>query len=190
LDEAWPNIAKVLNKNAPDPLYGKSNGQQTGVGVFVDRRLPPPAAGWKYNPPPGHLRNGYVGEIKLANRIVAALEDETVIHYGMPAGMHGPDIISVAPDGTISVWDSKWRAGPRLISSGGHQRQTSLAVAWQEVQRQVDLAVKSGRLPPETGEKARENAANGNFLVITVGTGSAHGGVVKVVRNGKYPDPE
>lgn len=190
LVEAWPRLAKFLNEEAPDPPYDKSNGQETGVGIFVDRRLPPPAAGWKYNPPPGHLRSGYVGELRLANRIVTALKDETVIRYGMPAGVRGPDIISVAPDGTISVWDSKWRTGPRLISSGGHQRQASLDLAWQEVQRQVDLAVKSGRLSPETGQKARENAIKGNFLVITVGTGSAHGGVVKVVQNGKYSDSE
>jgi hypothetical protein len=190
LEEAWPRLAKVLNEDAPDPPYDKSNGQGTGAGIFVDRRLPPPAAGWKYNPPPGHLRSGYVGELRLANRIVTALKDETVIHYGMPAGVRGPDIISVAPDGTISVWDSKWRTGPRLISSGGHQHQTSLDLAWQEVQRQVDLAVKSGRLSPETGQKARENAIKGDFLVITVGTGSAHGGVVKVVQNGRYSDSE
>ena len=50
--------------------------------------------------------------------------------------------------------------------------------------------MKSGRLSPETGQKARENAIKGNFLVITVGTGSAHGGVVKVVQNGKYSNSE
>jgi len=190
LAEAWPRIAKVLNEEAPDPPYDNSNGQQTGVGIFVDRRLPAPAAGWKYSPPPGHLRSGYVGELKLANRIVTALKGETVIHYGMPAGVRGPDVISVAPDGTVTVWDSKWRTGPRFIGSGGHQAQASLDLAWQEVKKQVDLAVKSGRLSPETGQKARENAKKGDFVVVTVGTGSAHGGVVKVVQNGKYLDPE
>jgi hypothetical protein len=190
LEEAWPRIAKVLNEEAPDPLYDKSNGQDTGVGIFVDRRLPPSAAGWKYNPPPGHLRSGYVGELKLANRIVSALKDEIVVHYGMPAGLRGPDVISVSPDGTISVWDSKWRTDPSSISRGGHQTEESLQRAWDAVQREVKLAVKSGRLPPDVAAKALGNATKGDFLVITVGTGNAHGGVVRYVRDGKYIDLE
>ena len=114
LVEAWPRLAKFLNEEAPDPPYDKSNGQETGAGIFVDRRLPPPAAGWKYNPPFGHLRSGYVGELKLANRIVSALKGEIVIHYGMPAGRRGPDVISVSPDGTISVWGLKVANGSEL----------------------------------------------------------------------------
>ena len=189
MGKAWPRIAKVLNKNAPDPLFGKSNGQATGVGIFVDRRLPPPAAGWKYSPPPGHLRNGYIGELRLANRIVSALTDEIVVHYGMPAGLRGPDVISVGPDGTISVWDSKWRTDPTSISRGGHETERSLNRVRDAVREQVQLAIESGRLPPEVAARALENATKGNFLVITVGTGSAHGGVVKSVQNGKYVDP-
>lgn len=180
----------MLDEKAPDPKYDKSNGRETGVRVFVERRLPEPAAGWKYKPPPGHLRRGYIGEFKLANRIVAALKDEVVVHYGMPAGMRGPDVISVAPDGTISVWDSKWRTVPNLISRGGHQSKLSLITVQNEVEKQIDLAVKSGRLSPEAGAKATENAAKGNFFIITVGTGNAHGGVVKSVHNGKYSDSE
>jgi hypothetical protein len=187
LEAVWNGIAKVINKNAPDPRYNKSNGRETGAGVFVDRRLPEPAAGWKYNPPPGHLRSGYIGELELANRIVTTLKDEVVVHYGMPAGMRGPDVVSVAADGTISVWDSKWRMGPRLISRGGHQSDSSLDHVWKKVRAEIKLAVESGRLPPDTAAKALENAANGNFLVITVGTGNAHGGIVKSVEGGKYP---
>jgi len=117
------------------------------------------------------------------------LKDETVIHYGMPAGMRGPDVISVGPDGTISVWDSKWRTDPMSISRGGHETERSLNRVRDTVREQVQLAIDSGRLPPEVAAKALENATKGNFLVITVGTGSAHGGVVKSVQNGKYVDP-
>jgi len=138
--------------------------------------------------PPGHLRSGYVGELKLANRIVTALKDEIVVHYGMPAGRRGPDVISVGPDGTISVWDSKWRTDPSAISRGGHEREKSLERAWDAVREQVELAIDSGRLPPQVAAKASENAKRGDFLVITVGTGNAHGGVVRSVKNGKYID--
>lgn len=178
----------MLDEKAPDPKYDKSNGRETGVRVFVDRRLPEPAAGWKYKPPPGHLRRGYIGELKLANRIVAALKDEVVVHYGMPAGMRGPDVISVAPDGTISVWDSKWRTAPNLIGRGGHRSDASLKNVWDKVKVEIPLAVKSGRLSAEAGARAQENAEKGNFFVITVGTGNAHGGVVRSVEGGKYSD--
>jgi hypothetical protein len=116
------------------------------------------------------------------------LKDEIVVHYGMPAGMRGPDVISVGPDGTISVWDSKWRTDPSSISRGGHETEKSLKRAWDAVQREVELAIKAGRLPPDVAAKASKNATKGDFLVITVGTGKAHGGVVRSVQDGKYID--
>lgn len=188
-----PNDCNFEKNNLRYILYFRyghcPNGRETGVGRLVDRRLPGPAAGWKYNPPPGHLRSGYLGELRLANRIVSALKDEIVIHYGMPAGLRGPDVISVGPDGTISVWDSKWRTDPTSISRGGHETERSLNRVRDAVREQVQLAIESGRLPPEFAAKASENATKGNFLVVTVGTGSAHGGVVKSVQNGKHVDP-
>jgi len=178
----------VASGEAPDPGYDKSNGQEAGVSVFVDRRLPEPSAGWKHNPPPGHLRSGYVGELKLANRIVTALPGEVVIHYGMAAGLRGPDVASIGPDGTIRVWDSKWRTEPRFISRSGHEQNKSLEHVVNAVRDQVKQAVESGRLLPEAGQRAVENATNRNFFVITVGTGNAHGGVVRSVQNGRYAD--
>jgi hypothetical protein len=62
----------------------------------------------------------------------------------------------------------------------------SLVRASYVVRKEIQLAVASGRLPPEVGAKALENATKGDFLVITVGTGNAHGGVVRSVQNGKY----
>ena len=78
-----------------------------------------------------------------------ALEDEVVVHYGMPAGARGPDLISVGPDGTISVWDSKSRTDPNLISRGGHETDESLKRAWDAVRKEVQLARTIPRPVPE-----------------------------------------
>lgn len=92
------------------------------------------------------------------------------MHYEMPVGRRGPDVISVAPDGTTPVGDSKWRM--RLNSTGGHQSQLSL-----------ELVQNQGRLSSGVGAKTSENAAEGNFFIIAVGTGNAHGGVMRSVHS-------
>lgn len=133
-----------------------------------------------------HLRLGFIGELRLANRIARALKGEVVVSYGLPAGRQGPDVISVGPDGTIRVWDSKWRTRTMRITSGAHEKEQSLALAATEVERQVEAAITAGRLTPEAAAKAAENAAKGNFFVITVGTGNAHGGMVTAVEGRKF----
>jgi hypothetical protein len=130
-----------------------------------------------------HLKNGLIGEFNLTNRIATLLPGERVIHYGNAAGAHGADIISVSPEGVISVWDSKWRGGARSMSEGGraHQGSKSLDRLCDQVQQQVKKAVASGRLALHIATKAMENAEARNFFINTVGTGSAHGGVTQYI---------
>ena len=118
------------------------------------------------------------------------LPDEIVWRYGMGPGRRGPDIISVSPDGEISVWDSKWRSSPQSIGDGAaaHQSTRSLWIALNEMREQIDAAVKSGRIAGETATKAKANAKEGNLFINTVGTGEAHGAVVRCVRKEKYGD--
>lgn len=114
-----------------------------------------------------------------------------ILHYGMRAGLHGPDVISAnTKDGGITVWDSKARGWPKSIgtSTGAHQGSDSLRLAWDRVKDEVRLAVESGRIPPEAAQKALENAEKGNFLINTIGTDKAHGGVVMRVQNGTFSD--
>jgi hypothetical protein len=70
--EAWQKIVKARGEQAPDSQYLGAGGVNTLVGVRLNPKLPEPKAGWQYLPALRHLRNGYRGELELANRIMAA----------------------------------------------------------------------------------------------------------------------
>ena len=183
--EAWQRIVRVRGEEAPDSQYLGPSGRNTRGGVRLNPKLPEPAAGRGYFPALRHLRNGYRGELQLANRIIAALPNEVVIHYGMPAGQRGPDVISLSPNGTVSIWDSKWRSGERSIglSQRAHQSKDSFEELRWELRRRIADAVRSGHLSPDVGRMARENVEAGNFDIYTIRTGNAHGGVAESVRD-------
>lgn len=183
--EAWQAIVSARGNQAPGGQYLGAAGVNTWIGVRLNPKLPEPAAGYFYRPSLRHLRNGYRGELELANRIVTALPNEIVIHYGLPAGRQGPDVISVSPNGTISIWDSKWRSGQRSISPGqrAHQSKDSLDNVQWELRRLIREAVTAGRLPEDIAAMARRNVNAGNFDIYTIGTGNAHGGVAESVRD-------
>jgi hypothetical protein len=188
--EAWQRIISARGNEAPDGQYLGPGGVSTWASVRLSPKLPEPAAGRHYLPAQRHLRDGYRGELQLANRIVTALPNETVIHYGMPAGRQGPDVISISRDGVISVWDSKWRSGQRSISPGqrAHQSEKSLKALYWEILNQIRMAVRSGRLPSDVGAIAMKNIIARNFDIYTIGTGNAHSGVAQSVRNGVPTD--
>ena len=183
--EAWKKIVRVRGEEAPEGQYLGPGGRNTSAGVRLNPKLPEPAAGWGYRPAWRHLRDGYRGELQLANRIVAAIPNEIVIHYGMPAGQRGPDVISLSPSGTVSIWDSKWRSGQRSISSSqrAHQSEDSFTNLQWELRQRIAGAARSGRLAPDVAAMARKNVDAGNFDIYTIGTGNAHGGVAESVRD-------
>jgi hypothetical protein len=183
--EAWQRIARVRGEEAPDSQYLGPNGRITRAGVRLNPKLQEPGAGWGYRPAQTHLRDGYRGELQLANRIVAAIPNEIVIHYGMPAGQRGPDVISLSPSGTVSIWDSKWRSGQRSISPSqrAHQSEDSFTNLQWELRQRIADAVRSGHLAPDVAAMARKNVDAGNFDIYTIGTGKAHGGVAESVRD-------
>jgi hypothetical protein len=183
--EAWQTIVSVRGQAAPTSQYLGPSGRNTNAGVRLNPKLPEPAAGWGYLPAMRHLRDGYRGELQLANRIVAALPNEIVIHYGMPAGRVGPDVISLSPNGTVSIWDSKWRSGQRSISPSqrAHQSEGSFNSLQWELRQRIAEAARSGHLAPDVAAMARKNVDAGNFDIYTIGTGNAHGGVAESVRD-------
>lgn len=183
--KALREISRTRGKRSANDQYLGEGGINTFVGIRLNPKLGQPNAGRFYYPSRANLRDGYCGELVLGNRLVAILPDEVVIHYGMPAGWNGPDVISIGPTGTISVWDSKWRDQPRHINSNdrAHQGETSLKGLEWEVIRRIAAAVNSGRLSPEVATIAYENLRKGNYDIYTIGTGNAHGGVMQPVRN-------
>jgi hypothetical protein len=183
--EAWRRIVRVRGEEAPEGQYLGPSGRNTRAGVRLNPKLPEPNAGRSYFPALRHLRDGYRGELQLANRIVAALPNEVVIHYGMPARQQGADVISLSPNGTVSIWDSKWRRGQRSIgpSQRAHQSETSIDKLKWELRQRIADAVRSGHLASDVAAKARMNVDAGNFDIYTIGTGNAHGAMAASVRD-------
>ena len=100
---------------APPGQYDGRGGIETAVGIRVAPGFPAPKGGYEYGP--DYLRhwNGYKGELELKNRIEKAVPYEKIVHYGNPAGEHGPDVMTIGPKGRIMEWNSRSRQNPRRI---------------------------------------------------------------------------
>ncbi|WP_425065521.1 hypothetical protein [Reyranella sp.] len=161
--------------------YKAADGTDTAIGVRLDPRVGEPAAGRDYQPDHPNHRKGLEGEFGLVNEFARQFPDHTIIEFGRKAGEHGPDVISVDPNGKITVLDSKWRGADTSISPSrrAHQTENSLQSALQRIGLSIDAAMKSGRVSPEAGATAMENWRNGNLTIVTVGTGNARNGVIE-----------
>lgn len=157
------------------------------LGVPLSDKLPTPLMPQHYVPKTKNQQKGAVGEFDLANRAVERIPGEKVIYYGIPGGKTGADIISVSKNGTITVWDSKWRGSVRSITQlmRGHQSRESLEALVEQVRRIVWDAHIRGNLDGVDAMTALRNASEGNFFINTIGTGDAHSGVVQQVVNGQ-----
>ena len=167
--------------------YKAADGIDTAIGVRLDPRVGEPAAGRNYRPDhPSHLK-GLQGEFGLVNEFARQFPDHTIIEFGRKAGERGPDVISVDPDGKITISDSKWRGSDTSISPSrrAHQTEKSLKDALWRTERSLPKAVASGRLSPEAAARARENLMEGNLTIVTVGTGSARNGVIERIVGGE-----
>jgi hypothetical protein len=169
------------NVRADKDKYTGADGIDTAIGVRLDPRVGEPAAGRDYQPNNLNHRKGLEGEFGLVNDFARQFPDHTIIEFGRKAGEHGPDVISVDPNGKITVLDSKWRGADTSISPSrrAHQTENSLQSALQRIGLSINAAMKSGRVSPEAGATALENWRNGNLTIVTVGTGNARNGVIE-----------
>jgi hypothetical protein len=177
-------VMKAHGQEAPSGHYQGDDGFDTKAGVRMHPKLPDPAAGRDYVPENEYHRRGYVGELELPNRIQTLMPDEVVIRYGNAAGVHGPDAISVGPDGDPIFWESKYRTDPQ--STGPRHAPAKTVTSFEEAlysaEKEITKAVRAGRLDPDVGARALENVENRQITIATVGTGNAHGGLVEFVR--------
>ena len=161
--------------------YVGADGIDTAIGIRLDPRVGEPVAGRNYLPDDKNHRKGFSGELGLVNDFARHFPDHIIIEFGRKAGQHGPDIISVDPNGKITFSDSKWRGADTSISPSrrAHQTDCSLSNALERTEKSLPNAVASGRLSPEAAAKARQNVVDGNVTIVTVGTGSARNGVIE-----------
>ncbi|MGU3390752.1 two-partner secretion domain-containing protein [Sphingomonas sp. M1A8_2b] len=156
---------------------------RTTNGVALDARLPDPVAGLDYTPktlnsPNSNIANshvnGYTEELKLANR-VAALPGETVLRYGDMVGTRGADIVSVNADGTVALWDNKYRTAVSMI--GPSPTFTPNSARLNNAIDQATVAINSSDLSPALRVKALSNLQSGNFVTNTPGSGGLRNSV-------------
>lgn len=140
-----------------------------------------PGAGIDYNPNHENIRKGYIGELMLANRILQALPDDVVVHYGNAGGKNGPDVVSISPSGEVRVFDSKYRLREQAVTPGMRGLKGEVGSYDKSVGKSIDRAVQEGRLTPDRAEAAKRDMGNSRVTILTIGTGNARGGVVDQV---------
>jgi hypothetical protein len=172
-------VRAMPGQPTPPGQYDGHGGIETSVGVRVAPGFPGPKAGYDYSP--DYLRhwNGYKGELELKNRIAKAVPYEKFIHYGNPAGAHGPDVLTVGPDRRFMEWDSKYRTaaqrvGPSMASKATLKYQLARQYAWD--------AMRAGAVTPHAAAQALKELDDGNYNICSVGMGNAYDGYFETVR--------
>ncbi len=182
----------VVEKTIPEHLVTNKD-KRLFNGIVLDERLPDPTAGWDYKPSQtkpkqnsteNHLNshiNGYVEEIKLANRV--ASEGYIILKWGDGAGTHGSDIISIDPKtNTVVLWDNKYRSsGNKLelsptFDSEALTKKGEHSNAWESAKQEAINAIRdNSTIDPTLQRKLLEDLKNGNLETRTVGSGSLQG---------------
>jgi hypothetical protein len=151
------------------------------LGVAIDPRLPLPEAGPGYAPKrlsdsseahaQSHI-NGYVTELRLANAVVQDFTGQTVIRYGNKAGVQHADVISVGADGSVTLWDAKFRS---TGSAPSHSETFTEAGRRQSAIDDAIAFLQTGPhgLPREVAQAAIANLQAGTVTTITAHTREA-----------------
>jgi hypothetical protein len=119
---ACRSVMRARGEQTPDKQYPKKDGYETAIGVRMHPLLPDPTPGRDFSPKDANHLKGYIGEAELAN-LVQAQGNHFVVAFGNAPGVHGPDVLSIGPDGRFMEWDSKARSaersvGPSMAASG------------------------------------------------------------------------
>ena len=175
------NLRMTKNGEETGDIYTGADRVETPVSVTLNPRLGAPAAGIDYNPTHDNIRKGYIGELMLANRILHALPDDVIVHYGNSAGMRGPDVVSISPSGEVRLFDSKYRSREQAVTPSMGALKGEVHPYRRSVEQSIDRAVQEGRLTPDRAEAAKKDMQEGRVTILTVGTGNAWGGVVDQV---------
>ena len=168
-----------------DNIPNVPNPPRIAAGVVLDPRLPEPVAGLDYAPSrltggtaANQLSqiNGYRAELEFANTI-AAIPGENVVRFGSNVNTSGADIISVNANGTVSLFDTKFRSNPVDVKPTTTFAQDSRPLAKALVEARIAID-KSTTLSPATKAKALENLDAGNFNAHTPGAGAARNSAI------------
>ena len=172
-------VRAMPGQPAPPVHYDGRGGIETATGIRVAPGFPSPKGGYDYSPDYLRHLNGFKGELELKNRIEKAVPYEKFVHYGNPAGDHGPDVLTIGPDVRLMEWDSKSRTGARRV---GPAMASKATLKYEAAQDYVWNAMRARSVTPEAAVQALQELAKGNYNTCTVGTGNAYDGYFEAVR--------
>ena len=172
-------VRAMPGQPAPPVHYDGRGGIETATGIRVAPGFPSPKGGYDYSPDYLRHLNGFKGELELKNRIEKAVPYEKVVHYGNPAGDHGPDVLTIGPDVRLMEWDSKSRTGARRV---GPAMASKASLKYEAAQDYVWNAMRARSVTPEAAVQALQELEKGNYNTCTVGTGNAYDGYFEAVR--------
>ena len=179
-EDACRAIQKQQGEAPPDGAYSGADALVTPFG-----RVPPslgqPEA--QNRPENKNHEAGIVGETQMAIRLHNLGLSHSIIYYGNPPGVNGPDGIAASNKHRGMMFlESKYSTNPRAI--GGSQADIS-EVNPKLVDDRLQAAGESKRISEELAKDARESLRLGNYSKCTVGTGNAHNGFVVHYRDGE-----
>jgi hypothetical protein len=175
------HVVMLNDQESTGDHYAGADRIETPVGVPLNPRLGAPDAGIDYNPNHENIRKGYIGELRLANRILQALPDDVVVHYGNAGGRNGPDVVSISPSGEVRVFDSKYRLHEQAVTPSMQGLKGRVDSYQDAVIKNIERAEREGRLTTDRAEAAKRDMKYGRVTILTIGTGKAWSGVLDQV---------
>jgi len=126
---------------------------------------------------------GFDGEVRLAKAVQDKVPDQAVVSYGNGPGTRGADVVSVDPDGNVTLSDNRVRNDTRGLRN-------STALKSDEARDNAIAEIKASSLPDDIKQTAMENVRLGNYRGITAGDGTgAKNSIIVDYKGGKMVDP-
>jgi hypothetical protein len=112
-----------------------------------------------------NARTGFDGEVRLANELHSQT-GQFVVAYGNGDGKQGVDLITVGPDGKVTLWDNKFRSNPTTIGAS-----PAATVRNDAELKNYQAQIRKSALPDELKAKAIKDLGNGIYRAVTAGDG-------------------
>jgi hypothetical protein len=130
-----------------------------------------------------NARTGFDGEVRLATELHSQ-SGQFVVAYGNGDGRQGVDLITVGPDGRVTLWDNKFRSNPTTIGASPAATVRSPAeLDGYQVQ------IRNSALPESIKNKAIADLGNGIYRAVTAGDGAGSRNSTVVRYRGSNVEP-
>lgn len=178
--DACRDLQKQRGEQPPNGTYSGSDAVDTPFGPVA-----PDMGGPAANERPENKSHeaGIMGETEMARRLYNLGLGYLIPYYGNPPGVNGPDGIAVSKmHRGMMLLESKYSTDPRAV---GPAEALIPRPNLKLVDKRMQLAVQTNRIPADIAEEAMHDLMKGNFTQCIGGTGNAHNGYAAHFRDGE-----